>query len=126
MPGVDWIPGVSQLKSIVQLATGDVDGALNTQANFLQECPVVAQGTSVVQLCTGDSSGALETQRRCLGTVNNVANGVPVIGHIKGVIHHAVGDHDGGNQALNAATRSTVVIGSGVAVGLASGGKWSE
>ena len=41
----------------------------------------------------------------------------------KGIIHHVVGDHDGGNQALNAATRSTVVIGTGVAAGIASGGR---
>ena len=39
-----------------------------------------------------------------------------------GAIHHAVGDHDGGNQALNAATRTTVVIASGAAAGIATGG----
>lgn len=38
-------------------------------------------------------------------------------------MHHAVGDHEGGNQALNAATRSTVVIGAGVAAGMVTGGK---
>jgi len=81
---VDWIPGISQIKSMVQLATCDVKGAAQTQANFLQECPGVSQATSVVQLALGDVEGALETQKKCLGTVNNVANGIPVVGHVKG------------------------------------------
>ena len=84
MPGLDWISGVSQLKSAVQLITLDVEGALQTQENFLKECPVVSQATSIVQLVGGDANGALETQKRCLSTVNNVANGLPVIGHAKG------------------------------------------
>ena len=84
MPGVDWIPGVSQLKASLQLITGDVEGAARTTENFLRECPVVSQATSVVQLIAGDEKGALETQLRCIGTLNNVANGIPVVGHVKG------------------------------------------
>ncbi|KAG4068124.1 hypothetical protein HA402_001549 [Bradysia odoriphaga] len=122
MPGCDWIPGIAQLKSTVQLLTGDTEGAARTQQNFIRECPVVSQVTSVVQLASGDKKGAKETQKRCLGTINNVANGLPVVGHVKGVIHHAVGDHEGGNQALNAATRTTVVLGAGAAAAVATGG----
>lgn len=88
MPGVDWIPGVSQLKSAVQLITGDVEGAARTQENFAKECPVVSQVTSAVQVIAGDTDGALETQKRCLGTINNVANGIPVVGHVKGKLIH--------------------------------------
>ncbi|XP_043270760.1 uncharacterized protein [Venturia canescens] len=122
MPGVDWIPGVSQVKSLVQAATGDIDGALKTAENFGRECPVVSQVTSVIQLAAGDAEGALETQKKCLGTVNNVANGIPIVGHAKGLVHHAVGDHEGGNQALNAASRSTVVIGVGAVAAVTTGG----
>ena len=42
-----------------------------------------------------------------------------------GIIHHAVGDHVGGNRALNDATRSIIVIGTGAAAGIMSGGKES-
>lgn len=84
MPGADWMPGVSQLKSTVQLLAGDKEGAKKTQENFLKECPVVSQVTSVVQLARGDLYGAIETQERCVGTINNVANGIPVVGHVKG------------------------------------------
>lgn len=122
MPGIDWIPGVSQLKAGLQLLTGDVEGAARTTENFLRECPIVSQGTSLVQVLAGDPEGALETQRQCLGTINNVANGIPVVGHAKGIIHHAVGDSEGGNQALNAASRTTVVLTSGAVAGIASGG----
>ncbi|CAJ0919238.1 unnamed protein product, partial [Mesorhabditis belari] len=122
MPGLDWIPGVSQLKSGFQLITLDFEGARQTQENFVKECPVVSQVTSVVQLATGDADGALETQKRCLDTVNNVVNGLPVIGHAKGVVHYIAGDTEGGNQAMNAASRSTVVIGSGVVAGITTGG----
>lgn len=86
MPGLDWLPLVSQLKSTVQLITGDTEGAAQTQANFFRECPGVSQATSLVQLAAGDAEGALETQKRCLGTVNNVANGIPVVGHVKGML----------------------------------------
>ncbi|XP_076285160.1 uncharacterized protein LOC143211397 isoform X2 [Lasioglossum baleicum] len=122
MPFIDWIPVVSQLKATVQLVTGDADGGFRTQENFLRECPGVSQLTSIVQLATGHTEAAIETQKCCIGTINNVVNCVPVIGHVKGVLHHAVGDHKGGNQALNAATRSTVVATSGVAARIISGG----
>ena len=42
----------------------------------------------------------------------------------KGIVHHVVGDHEGGNEAINAATRSTVVYGTGIAAGIASGGMY--
>ena len=84
MPGIDWIPGVSQIKSTVQLLTGDVDGAARTTRNFLRECPVVSQVTSVAQVIVGDVDGAIETQRQCFSTVNNVTNSIPVMGHAKG------------------------------------------
>lgn len=84
MPGIDWIPGVSQVKSLAQAITGDFEGAAKTAENFTRECPVVSQITSAVQLAAGDIDGAIETQKICLGTVNNVANGIPVVGHVKG------------------------------------------
>ena len=39
----DWIPGISQLKSGFQLIWGDVEGAAETQKNFLKQCPIVSQ-----------------------------------------------------------------------------------
>jgi hypothetical protein len=47
MPGIDWIPGLSQVKMLAQLVTGDVDGASRTAENFFRECPVVSQVPNV-------------------------------------------------------------------------------
>jgi hypothetical protein len=104
---MNWIPGVSQLKSVVQLVSGDIDGAKKTQQDFIQQCPVVSQVTSIVQLVSGDESGALETQKKCLGTINSAANSIPGVGHVKGFVHYAVGDKEGATDAIKASTRST-------------------
>ena len=91
MPGVDWIPGVVHLKMACQLVTGDIKGALKTNANFFQECPGVSQVTSLALLAAGKKETALETQKKCLETINNAANGIPVFGHVKGKL--AVGEN---------------------------------
>jgi hypothetical protein len=54
-------------------------------------------------------------------TINGLANGIPVVGHAKGAIHYMCGDKEGGNQAMNAATRSIVVGGGGI-VGFCTAG----
>ena len=41
-----------------------------------------------------------------------------MINFLSGLIHHAIGDHVGGNQALNSATRSSVVLASGAMTGI--------
>lgn len=39
----DWIPGISQAKSLFQLICLDTEGAAKTQENFIRQCPVVSQ-----------------------------------------------------------------------------------
>ena len=46
--------------------------------------------------------------------------GVPGVGHIKGGIHYACGDTDGGDKAMKAASRTIGVVGGG-AVGILGG-----
>ncbi|KAH9522798.1 hypothetical protein DERF_006358 [Dermatophagoides farinae] len=108
MPGGDWIPVLSQMKSFVQVITGDVEGARQTQENFSRECPIVSQARSVVELASGNEEAAIETQSRCLTTMNDFVDGVPIVGHVKGGLHHLIGDHEGGDRALNAASRISV------------------
>ena len=38
------------------------------------------------------------------------------------MVHYAAGDDEKGDRAMKAATRTTVVVGSGAAAGLATGG----
>jgi hypothetical protein len=43
-----------------------------------------------------------------------VIDGVPLVGHAKGGIHYALGDREGGDNAMKSASRTTGVIGGGV------------
>lgn len=103
---MDWIPVLSQVKSLVQVISGDAEGAQQTQENFLKQCPIVSQGTSLVQAISGDEKGARETQMAFLNTVSGVANGIPVVGHAKGVVHYVCGDKEGGDQAMKSSSRT--------------------
>lgn len=42
-------------------------------------------------------------------------NSIPLVGHFKGGLHYLKGDIKGGNRAMRAATRTTVVMGAGAA-----------
>lgn len=46
MGNIDSIPVVSQVKSLVQVVSGDDNGAKSTQENFLRTGPIVSQGYS--------------------------------------------------------------------------------
>ena len=111
---MDWMPVVSQLKSIVQAVSGDAEGAKQTQENFTKQCPVVSQVRSAVEAISGDTQAARDTQLEFVGLLSNVTNAVPVVGHIKGSIHYAVGDKEGGHQAMKASSRSVGVVSGGV------------
>ncbi|KAH9409202.1 hypothetical protein TYRP_023706 [Tyrophagus putrescentiae] len=122
MPGFNWIPGVSQLKSVCQLLTGDVEGARQTQEDFFRECPGISQGVALGQLIAGDIEGAEETLYRGVDTLNNVVDEIPLVGHAKSGVHLICGDTEGASRAFQSATRSTVVMGTGVATGVLTGG----
>lgn len=52
--------------------------------------------------------------------ISNMLNGIPVVGHVKGVVHYVTGDSEAGNRAMCESTRSSLVMGGGV-VGLIGG-----
>ncbi|ESO95417.1 hypothetical protein LOTGIDRAFT_160555 [Lottia gigantea] len=109
----DWLPGVSQAKSLVQLACGDTEGAKRTQENFTKQCPGVSQIRSLVEVASGDTDAALQTQKECLGTISGMVDAIPVVGHAKGGIHYICGDKDGGDNAMKASSRTTGVMAGG-------------
>ncbi|XP_028671094.1 uncharacterized protein LOC114661984 [Erpetoichthys calabaricus] len=111
---MDAIPIFSQVKSLVQVISGDHKGAKATQKNFLKLCPGVSQGTSVVQALSGDKEGAKETQKQFLKGMNGALDSLPVVGHVKGTVHYICGDKEGGHNAMKAATRTTGVMAGGV------------
>lgn len=106
MGNADSVPVVSQTKSLVQAISGDADGARHTQENFSRQCPVVSQTRSLVEVSMGDADAAAETQKQFVQGANDFADKLPVVGHIKGGIHYACGDREGGDKAMMNATRS--------------------
>ncbi|KAG5456688.1 MAG: hypothetical protein BJ554DRAFT_3498 [Olpidium bornovanus] len=59
---VNGIPVVSQVKSLVQSISGDAEGALRTQEDFVQFCPVISQVTSAVHAAHGNHERAAQVQ----------------------------------------------------------------
>ena len=121
MGGVNSIPVISQTKSAVQAIAGDSKAAEETQREFLNTCPGFSQGTSFYHWYHGDNDAALQTQLKFGRSMSDFANGFPVVGHVKGGIHYACGDREGGDNAMKSASRSTGVIIGGVAGGLVGG-----
>jgi len=111
MGNADSVPVVSQTKSLVQAISGDTDGARRTQNNFSRQCPVVSQTRSLVEVTMGDANAAAETQKQFVQGASDFADKLPVVGHIKGGIHYACGDRDGGDKAMMHATRSALLFG---------------
>lgn len=113
---MDWIPIISQVKSLVQATVGDSAGAKRTQENFSQQCPVVSQLRSAGEaiLYENGSERARKTQMVQLQFLFDISDGIPVVGHIKGGVHHACGDHEGGNRALKSSSRTSGVIIGGI------------
>ena len=106
----DSIPIVSQIKSIVQLLFGEKEQAYQTQVNFIDSTAVLSQLKSAYQVYNRDFFDAIRTQRRFLIVTSATFDNIPIIGHIKGVGHYAIGHIEEGNNAMIDSTRSTVVI----------------
>ncbi|XP_071961555.1 uncharacterized protein [Antedon mediterranea] len=121
MGSTDSIPIVSQIKSLIQVISGDKEGAKRTQEHFLHTFPVLSQITSAVQAIEGDSEGAKETQEEFAESLGHFADGIPVLGHIKGAIEYATGNKAAGDASMKAASRTLGVIAGGAA-GFFAGG----
>jgi len=117
VPFFDTVPLISQLKSGIQLVTGDKEGATETLKHYLNEGIGPAQARSAYFLVTGNSEKALEIQKTFLNNMEVLLDGAPVIGHIKGVIHLIKGDEKHGWEAIKSATSTT-----GSAIGGVLGG----
>ncbi|CAH0391955.1 unnamed protein product [Bemisia tabaci] len=111
----DSVPVISQIKSGVQVVSGDLEGAEKTQENFLNQAPVVSQIKSAVQFASGDKEGAIKTQEQFLHEfIEPVADNTPIVGHIKGGIHIAAGDKERGEHILKGASTSTAAVIGGI------------
>ncbi|KAF1763166.1 hypothetical protein GCK72_011432 [Caenorhabditis remanei] len=115
MGNTNTIPVVSQVKSTIQLVTGDVEGAARTQERFFHEGIGVSQLTAVAYAATGNVKKAEETFDRGMNTISSAVDGIPVVGHVKGAVHYAMGDGDKGDRSMLSASRTASVMVGGAA-----------
>lgn len=117
MGNTNSIPAVSQVKSLTQVCVGDAKGAKETKEAFSKQCIGVSQVRSLVESASGNNDAARRTQEEFVHGLEDMADGTPVVGHVKGVLHYAMGDNTKGDTCMKGATRTAVVIGAGVATG---------
>ncbi|KAF6198577.1 hypothetical protein GE061_008325 [Apolygus lucorum] len=93
--------------ALVQVISGDADGAKRTQENFVNTAPVVSQIKSAVHAAKGDNEAAKKTQEQFAHNLEEVADGLPVVGHIKGGVHIGLGDREKGEAIIKGASSTT-------------------
>ena len=113
---IDSIPVISQMKSLVQVISGDVDGARKTQETFSKTAPVVSQVRSAVEAIGGNHEAASNTQKEFANNMGDMADGIPVVGAIKGVVHYSMGDKEKGDNSMKSQGKSAAII-LGAAIG---------
>jgi hypothetical protein len=71
---LNWIPVVSQLKSLGHAMLGDMESATATQVAFTKRCPIVAQLRSAVEASIyGDCEAAANTQHEFIAHLGDIA-----------------------------------------------------
>ena len=108
---------------------GDDKGAkkmANAAGNAWKEYSETNLIAAPVKLISLDIQGKhcerLELKKSFGNIVSSFVDGIPVVGHTKGIIHYALGDKERGHKAIEASTRSTAVLGAGIATGGLGGG----
>lgn len=114
----DGIPLISQGKSLIQVISGDAEGAKRTQENFTKQMPIISQARSTVERVMGNFENAQKTNEQFLtGFVEPIVDNTPGVGHVKGAIHIATGDVQRGEEIIKGATKSGLI-----AIGAVAGG----
>ena len=106
MGNVNSVPVASQMKSLVQAMHGDMDGARETQLDFIRRSPVVSQLNSLGQAIIGDNKEALRIQHEF--AEHN--QGVPLLGHMISAGYAACGQMEKAQEAAVVASLPILVI----------------
>ena len=76
----------------------------------------------LIQESKGNYQESERLKKSYLNAASSVVDGVPVVGHVKGIVHYAMGDKEKGNRSMEASTRTAAVLGAGVLTGGLGGG----
>lgn len=119
----DWILGLSQLKSLVQLTFLDTEGAVKTQKNFVKKSLVVSQVVGGFSLAIGaitHNNDWIKYGKEALvegtKTIGCAADQIPGVGHGVGGLHYWLEDTESTGTCMKSmisATRAAFIMGFG-------------
>ncbi|XP_063878236.1 uncharacterized protein LOC135110173 [Scylla paramamosain] len=100
-------------KAASQLA----DSAGKSWKEYSETNALAAPINMIVHKSKGDHEKVKELEDSYLSAASSCADGIPVVGHVKGVVHYAMGDVDKGNRSMEISTRNVAVLGAGIVTG---------
>lgn len=100
------IPLISQIKSAVEAASGNMAAAEHTQQEFSKRCIIVSQARSAVEAVCGNPQAALETQQVFASGID----GWPGLSQVKSAVQAGCGDPEGALRTQEAFSRQCIVV----------------
>lgn len=94
-----------------------IQGAGNSLKHYADVNLIVANTRVVVAKVGGDEKTADYLMDKEKEAWTEVAENTPVVGHVVGLVRYVEGDKAGGDRAMMAATRSTLVAGAAILTG---------
>lgn len=94
-----------------------VDKAGEAWEEYTKTNLLAAPVNMFVQTVNGDTKQLNQIQDSFCNAAQDLMDGIPVVGHVKGVVHYAMGDNEKGHRSMESATRTTAVVGVGIATG---------
>lgn len=72
--------------------------------------PVLGHSVAVIVKVCGKDKLAKKLLKEANSNMNSLVNSMPVIGHIKGLVHYALDDKEAGHEAIASASRTIVMV----------------
>lgn len=104
----DWVPAVSQIKSLVQLGCLDVKGARETQYNFFTQCPIVAHVLGALILPFHEGMGRTAIKGGFV-TLCDILDATPGTGYIMAVVYLMLCNRKRAKKAIVASCRTSII-----------------
>ena len=99
-----------------------VENAGNSWVEYSERSLIAAPVRAVVHGIAGDGAEAERVLVKMGKSSLNVIDSTPVLGHVKGVVHYAIGDTEHGHDCMKGASRTLAVVGAGALTGGVGGG----
>ncbi|XP_055895672.1 uncharacterized protein LOC129927902 isoform X1 [Biomphalaria glabrata] len=109
--------GLAKVWGDDEAAEKGLEKAGNCWKEYSETNVIAAPVNMAVHKAKGQKGRVEEIQKSLGNAFEGVVNGTPVVGHVKGIVHYAMGDTEKGNICMESATRSAAVMGAGIVTG---------